>query len=79
MLLQCSIRLRFGWLMASIIDCLALNGSILDGLDDRSRSATRKEWFRITRELVASTIADMDMDPAALAEVEEAFIGAGLL
>ncbi len=29
--------------------------------------------------LVASTIADMDLDPAALAEVEEAFIGAGLL
>ena len=39
----------------------------------------RKEWFRITRELVASTIADMDLDLAALAEVEEAFIGAGLL
>ena len=43
------------------------------------RSATRQEWFRITRELVARTIADMDLDPAALAEVEEAFIGAGLL
>ena len=42
-------------------------------------SATRKEWFRITRELVARTIADMELDPAALAEVEEAFIGAGLL
>ena len=65
--------------MASIFDGLALKGSILDGLDDCSRSAMRKEWFRITRELVASTIADMDMDPAALAEVEEAFIGAGLL
>ena len=34
-----------------------------------------EERFRITRELVASTIADMDLDPAALAEVEEAFIG----
>ena len=65
--------------MASIIDCLALNGSILDGLDDRSRSATRKEWFRITRELVASTIADMDLPPHELAQVEEAFVGAGLL
>ena len=56
-----------------------LEGSVLDGLDYWPRSATRKEWFRITRELVASTIADMDLDPAALAEVEEAFIGAGLL
>ena len=48
-------------------------------ITDWPRSATQKEWFRITRELVASTIADMDLDPAALAEVEEAFIGAGLL
>ena len=39
----------------------------------------RKEMYQITRGLVASTIADMDLDPAALAEVEEAFIGAGLL
>ena len=65
--------------MASILDDLGLEGSVLDGLDDWPRSTTRKEWFRITRELVASTIADMDLDPAALAEVEEAFIGAGLL
>ena len=65
--------------MASILDGLGLEGSVLDGLDDWPRSATRKEWFRITRELVASTIADMDLDPAALAEVEEAFIAAGLL
>jgi len=65
--------------MPNILDGLGLEGSVLDGLDDWPRSATRKEWFRITRELVASTIADMDLDPAALAEVEEAFIGAGLL
>ena len=65
--------------MASILDGLGLEGSVLDGLDDWPRSATRKEWFRITRELVASTIADMDLGPAALAEVEEAFIGASLL
>ena len=49
--------------MASILDGLGLEGSVLDGLDDWPRSATRKEWFRITRELVASTIADMDLDP----------------
>ena len=66
-------------LMPNILDGICPEGSILDGLDDWPRSTTRNEWFRITRELVASTIADMDLDPAALAEVEEAFIGAGLL
>ena len=65
--------------MANILDGICSEGFILEGLDDCSRSATRTEWFRITRELIASTIADMDLDPAALAEVEQAFIGAGLL
>ena len=65
--------------MANIIDGICSEGSILDGLDDWPRSATRKEWLRITRELVASTIADMDLDPAAEAEVIDAFTGAGLL
>ena len=63
----------------NILDGICPEGSILDGLDDWIRSETRKEWFRITRELVANTIAEMDLDPDALAEVEEAFIGAGLL
>ena len=54
-------------------------GSILEGLDDCPATATRQHYYELTRELVASTIADMDLDPAALAEVEEAFIGAGLL
>ena len=48
-------------------------------IDDWPRSATRKEWFAITRRIIQDTIADMDLEPAALAEVEEAFIGAGLL
>ena len=65
--------------MANILDGLSLEGLILDGLDDWPRSATRKAWLRITRELVASTIADMDLPPHELAQVEEAFIGAGLL
>ena len=65
--------------MANILDGISPEGFILDCLDDWPRSATRQEWFRITRELVARTIADMDLDHAALAEVEEAFIGAGLL
>ena len=65
--------------MANIIYGICPEVSILDGFDNWPRSATQKEWFRITRELVASTNADMDLDPAALACVEEAFIGAGLL
>ena len=68
------VRKRVG----NILDSIS-GAPILDGLDDWPRSATRKEWFCITRELVASTIAEMGLDPAALAEVEEAFIGAGLL
>ena len=64
--------------MAGIVDGIP-GGLILDSLNHWPQSATRTEWFRITREKVAQTIADMDLDPAALAEVEEAFIGAGLL
>ena len=65
--------------MANILDGICSAGFILDGLDYWPRSATRKEWFRINRELVASTIADMELDDEALSEVEQAFIGAGLL
>ena len=65
--------------MASILDGLGLEGFVLDGLADWPASTTRKEWFRLTRESVQKTIADMDLDPAAMVEVEEAFIGAGLL
>ena len=48
-------------------------------INDWPRSATRKEWFRITRRILQDTIADMNLDPAAKAEVIEAFTGAGLL
>ena len=65
--------------MANILDGICSEGSILDGVDDWPSSATRKEWFRITRELVASTIAEMDLDPAAEAEVINAFTSADLL
>ena len=65
--------------MASILDGLGLEGSVLDGFAEWPASTTRKEWFAITRQLIHQTIADMDLDPAALAEVEEAFIRAGLL
>ena len=65
--------------MASILDGLGLEGSVLDGLAEWPPSTTRKEWFAITRQLIQQAIADMDLEPAALAEVEKAFIGAGLL
>ena len=65
--------------MANIIDGICPEVFILEGFDNWPRSATRKECFRITRELVASTIADMDLPPHELAQVEEAFVGAGLL
>ena len=58
--------------MASILDGLGLEGSVLDGLAEWPASTTRKEWFAITRQLIQQTIADMDLDPASLAEVEEA-------
>ena len=48
-------------------------------IDDWPRSASRKGWFAITRRIIQDTIADMDLDPAAEAEVIEAFTGAGLL
>ena len=63
----------------NILDGICSEGKILDGLDNLPCSATRKQWLRVTRELVASTIADMDLPPNELAQVEEAFIGAGLL
>ena len=65
--------------MASILDGLDLEGYVLDGLAEWPASTSRREWFAITSQLIRQTIADMKLDPAVLAEVEEAFIGAGLL
>ncbi len=48
-------------------------------INDWPRSATRKEWFALTRRIIQDTIADMDLDPAAEAEVIDAFTGARLL
>ena len=48
-------------------------------IDVWPRSATRKEWFANSRSIVQDTIADMNLDHAAEAEVIAAFIGAGLL
>ena len=47
-------------------------------IDVWPRSASRKEWFAITRRIIQDTIADMDLEPAAEAEVIAALAGAGL-
>ena len=65
--------------MPNIFNGLGLDGSVLDGLAEWPASTTRNEWFAISRQLIQQTIAEMDLDPDALTEVEEAFIGAGLL
>ena len=63
--------------MPNILDHVS-QAQVLE-IDDLPRSATRKEWFAITRRIVHDTIADLDLDEAALAKVENAFIGVGLL
>ena len=71
----------------SAFPCLAMTNlldhiprtPLLDGVDQWPKSATRKQWFEITLRLVQTTIDEMDLDPAVMSEVEEAFIGAGLL
>ena len=64
--------------MTLILDHIAPT-PVLDVVDDWSRSTTRTEWFRLTCDLIQSVIADMDLDPDSLSQVEEAFISAGLL
>ena len=63
--------------MSNILD--HVSSTPLLEIDDWPSSATRKEWLAVTRRIVQDTIADMDLDPAAEAEVIEAFTGAGLL
>ena len=43
---------------------------VLDVVDDWPRSKTRTEWFRLTRELIQTVIADMDLDPDSLSQVK---------
>lgn len=52
---------------------------VLDAVSDWPRSITRTEWFRLTRDLIQSVIADMDVAPDLISQVEEAFFSAGLL
>ena len=50
---------------------------MLESVDDWLRSMKRQERFAITCFMVQNTIADIDLDDAALSKVEEAFIGLG--
>ena len=67
--------------MASILDGLGLEVSVLNGLAEWPASTSRREWFAITRQLIRQTIADMaeDLNDAELSLVEQHFISAGLL
>jgi len=49
--------------MANILNYIQ-PGSIFD-VYELPRSASRQEWFAITRRIVQATIADMDLDLAA--------------
>ena len=62
--------------MSNILDHVSLT-PVLE-IDDLQRSARHNEWFVITRR-IQDTTAEMNPDPAAEAEVIEAFTGAGLL
>ena len=64
--------------MSNILDHIAPT-PVLDVVEDWPRSASKKEWFHITREPIQTVFADMDLDPDSLSQVEEAFISAGLL
>ena len=63
--------------MANILDHVS-STPVLENYD-WPHSATCKEWFAITRRIIQDTIAEMNLDPDAEAEVIEAFTGAGLL
>ncbi len=66
--------------MAKILDHIPRT-PLLEGVDYWPKSATREEWFRITRAIVAGVVADMaeDLTEAELSLVEQHFISAGLL
>ena len=52
---------------------------LLESLDHWPSIATRQHYFELTRELVAETVAGMNLDPHAETEVIAAFTSAGLL
>ena len=51
---------------------------LLESLDHWPATATRQHYFELTRELVADTVAGMNLDPHAETEVIATFTSAGL-
>ena len=47
---------------------------MLRSTDDHQQ---HERWFSLTRELIQSNIADMDLDPDSLSQVDEPFTSAG--
>ena len=66
--------------MANLLDHIPRT-PLLEGVDYWPKSATREEWFALTRDLIASTIAEMGeyLDETELSVVEQHFIKGGLL
>ena len=64
--------------LINLLDRIPRN-PVLDPVGDWPKSATRKVWFQIARELDQQTIAGMDFDPEVMSEVEKSLIVAGLL
>ena len=66
--------------MSNLLDHITRT-PLLEGVDYWPKSATREEWFALTRDLIATTIAEMGeyLDDAELSVVEEHFIKGGLL
>ena len=64
--------------MANLLDHIPRT-PLLEGVDYWPATATRQHYFELTRELVADTVARMDLEPDAEAEVISAFTAAGLL
>ena len=64
--------------MALILDHIP-STPLLESLDHWPATASRQHYFELTRELVADTVARMDLEPDAESEVIAAFTAAGLL
>tara|TARA_X000000950_G_scaffold204621_1_gene246273 strand:- start:388 stop:588 length:201 start_codon:yes stop_codon:yes gene_type:complete len=66
--------------MANLLDHVPRT-PVLERVNTWPKSATREHWARLTKALVAGVIADMDdyLDEQEVAQVEQAFVDAGLL
>ena len=66
--------------MANLLDHIPRT-PLLEGVDYWPKSATREEWFALTRDFIASTIAEMGeyLYETELSVVEQHFIKGGLL